>query len=61
MLNRILGAGSGVQALKEGLGTSSERVRTVAERVANAANNDFATELEADGGRWRSKRSRVWV
>lgn len=49
MLNRILGTGTSAGMLKEGLNVSSRRVRDVAERVANAANNDFAAELDAAG------------
>ena len=47
MLNRILGQGTRPAALREGLDASSQRVREVASRVANASNTDFATELEA--------------
>lgn len=49
MLNRILGNGTSSSLLKEGLNVSSRRAREVAERVANASSNDFATELEAAG------------
>ncbi len=47
MLNRILGEGTRSAVLKSGLDASSQRVREVASRVANASNADFATELEA--------------
>lgn len=50
MLNRILGQGTSPALLKEGLDVSSRRAREVAGRVANAANNDFATELEGARG-----------
>lgn len=47
MLNRILGAGTSPELLKEGLGVSARRIREVAERVANASSGDFATDLDA--------------
>lgn len=50
MLNRILGNGTSSSMLKDGLTVSSRRVRDVAERVANASTNDFATELDAARG-----------
>lgn len=50
MLHRILGNGTSSQLLKEGLNVSSRRVREVATRVANAANEGFAADLEAAQG-----------
>ncbi len=50
MLNRILGNESTSALLRDGLTVGSRRVREVAERVANASRNDFATELEAAQG-----------
>jgi flagellar basal body rod protein FlgB len=50
MLNRILGHGTASSMLKEGLTVSSQRVRQVAERVANASSEDFAATLDAAQG-----------
>jgi flagellar basal body rod protein FlgB len=49
MLNRILGNQTQSALLKEGLDASSQRVREVATRVANASSRDFAAELDAAG------------
>jgi len=55
MLNRLVGNGSSVSELKAGLDRSTENVRQIAHRVANAATEepaDFASALEeAQGGR----------
>jgi hypothetical protein len=52
MLNRILGQGTTPAALKDGLTEGSQRVRAVAERVANASSEEFAARLDAAvGGR----------
>lgn len=46
MLTRLIGSGSTVARLKEGLDTSSRNVRGIAHRVANAGTPDFAGALE---------------
>jgi flagellar basal body rod protein FlgB len=55
MLDRLIGNGSSVSELKAGLTHSTENVRQIAHRVANAASGeaaDFASVLEdAQGGR----------
>ena len=55
MLNRLIGRGSSVSELKGGLDRSTDNVRQIAHRVANAASGqpaDFASALEdAQGGR----------
>jgi hypothetical protein len=50
MLNRILGQGTSSALLREGLTAGSRRVRDVAERVANASNDNFAGRLNAAVG-----------
>lgn len=50
MLNRILGSGTTPASLREGLSASSQRVREIASRVANAANQDFGSALDAAQG-----------
>ncbi len=55
MLSRILASGSTVSELKAGLDRSTQSVREIAHRVANASSGrqgDFASVLEeAQGGR----------
>ena len=54
MLNRLMASGSTVSELKAGLGRSTQNVRQIAHRVANAGSGqvgDFASVLEeAQGG-----------
>ncbi|MDH5590091.1 MAG: hypothetical protein OEZ65_01560 [Gemmatimonadota bacterium] len=50
MLTRLIGAGTTAAQLKEGLDTSSQVVRGIAHRVANAGNPDFAQALDAAQG-----------
>lgn len=50
MLKRLIGASSPVGMLKASLGDSSQAVKRIAHRVANASNGvqgDFASALEA--------------
>lgn len=50
MLNRLIGSGSPVGMLKASLSDSSQAVKRIAHRVANASNGvrgDFASALEA--------------
>lgn len=51
MLARLIGEGSSAALLKEGLSASTDRARTIADRVANATNGPaFANALaEANG------------
>lgn len=46
MLSRLIGAGTTAAQLKEGLSASSQAVRGIAHRVANASTPDFAEALE---------------
>ena len=46
MFARLVGGGTTVEQLKEGLDASSKAVRTIAHRVANAGNPDFAQALD---------------
>ena len=46
MLNRLVGSDTTVSLLKEGLGASSQAVRGIAHRVANAGTPDFTQTLE---------------
>lgn len=46
MLNRLVGSDSTVAQLKEGLDASSQAVRRIAHRVANAGTPDFAQALQ---------------
>lgn len=47
MLNRLMAGGSTVSALKTGLDRSTQNVRQIAHRVANAGSGqDFASALE---------------
>lgn len=45
MLSRLIGAGTTSAQLKEGLNASSQAVRGIAHRVANASAADFAGAL----------------
>ncbi|MEQ8329949.1 MAG: hypothetical protein RJQ04_16400 [Longimicrobiales bacterium] len=47
MLTRLTGTDTTSAQLKEALDTSSERVRGIAHRVANAGTPDFAEALDA--------------
>ena len=46
MLNRLVGSDTTVALLKEGMDASSQAVRGIAHRVANAGTPDFAQTLE---------------
>ena len=46
MLNRLVGSDTTVAQLKEGLTASSQAMRGIAHRVANAGTPDFAQALE---------------
>ncbi len=49
MLSRLMGNGTAAAQLRQGLSTSSQNVRAIAHRVANASNPDFASVLDAFG------------
>lgn len=49
MLARLMGSGTNVARLKEGLDVSARNVRGIAHRVANAGNADFAQALDQAG------------
>ena len=50
MLNRLIGAGSVSAQLNEGLQASTQAVRGIAHRVANASTSDFADALDVATG-----------
>lgn len=49
MLSRLIGNGTAAAQLRQSLSTSSQNVRAIAHRVANASNPDFVSVLDAFG------------